>query len=829
MMAVNLNDALRSACAQVGILYRDVPADGTFHRTDTDGDAHGKCDGTIKLFPDGEGGIVCNWKGEQQVFFVDDGRTLSESERHERDLRRAEAMRKAEAAKAGEQAEAASKAAAIWKAAKPAPVNHPYLVRKGIKSHGAKVQADGWLLIPMRDSASKLWNIERIAPEKPSDGSTDKKGLFHGKRTGCYCSIGTTKGAAALCIAEGFATGATIHEATGYPVAVAFNASNLEPVARALREKLPDLPLILCADDDAATEGNPGLTKATEAAQSVGGLLSIPDFGANRPERATDFNDMAQRFGLEAVKQVIEIARTSAMAEDQPNTGDPPAGDPTGTGWPEPLPLVAKVEPEPYPLDALPDIIRAAVKEVAEFVKCPLPLVASSALSALSLTIQAHADVRRDEILSAPASLFLLTIADSGERKSQADKMFIKPIQEYQDAQAEEAKPAWKDYKANLEAWEAKRGGIKDRIRQLAKGNKPTTGEESRLCHLEHEEPKPPRVLKLIREDATPEGLAKKLQREWPSAGVISNEAGIVFGAHGMNTENVMRNLALLNKLWDGGRYQSDRADDERGRDVRGARLTMGLMIQGTTLRAFFNQSKGLARGSGFLARFLVAWPDSTMGTRFYAEPVAGSPALSAFNRRIAELLNQTAPIDENGALTPTILPLATDAKAAWVEFHDAIERELASGGELYDVQDVASKSADNAARLAALFHVFVSENSDFSVSSIQAAEIESASRVVAWHLNESRRFFGELALPMELANAARLDTWLIAYCRREQTHLVPIAKLQQGGPVGLRSKATIDIVMRELKGAGRAQWVQAGKRKMIAVNPALLIQGSAS
>jgi putative DNA primase/helicase len=102
-------------------------------------------------------------------------------------------------------------------------------------------------------------------------------------------------------------------------------------------------------------------------------------------------------------------------------------------------------------------------------------------------------------------------------------------------------------------------------------------------------------------------------------------------------------------------------------------------------------------------------------------------------------------------------------------------------------------------------------------------AAFAGASRIAAWHLNESRRFFGELALPAELADAARLDSWLIEYCRRERTSSVPIAKLQQGGPGGLGSKATIETAMRELEEADRARWMRNGKRKMIAVNPALL------
>lgn len=119
-----------------------------------------------------------------------------------------------------------------------------------------------------------------------------KKFLHGGRVTGCYFSIpANPKGAAALCICEGFATGASINEATGYPVAVAFNAGNLEAVARGMRAKFPDLPLIICADDDVCTAGNPGLSKATAAAQTVGGRLAVPFFGTDRPDGATDFND----------------------------------------------------------------------------------------------------------------------------------------------------------------------------------------------------------------------------------------------------------------------------------------------------------------------------------------------------------------------------------------------------------------------------------------------------------------------------------------------------------------------------------------------------------
>lgn len=278
-----------------------------------------------------------------------------------------------------------------------------------------------------------------------------------------------------------------------------------------------------------------------------------------------------------------------------------------------------------------------------------------------------------------------------------------------------------------------------------------------------------------------------------------------------------MRNLTLYNVLWDGGEHPIGRRTSESF-TVRGARLTVGLQVQEPTLREFFERSNGLARGTGFLARFLVAWPESTQGYRPFTDPPSSWPMLAAFNRRISDILNTESKIDDDGALMPDMLTLSPEAKATWRAFHDAIEGELRTGGELYDVRDVASKAADNAARLAALFHVF-----ERGTGAIGWDSFEAASRIVAWHLNESRRFFGELALPVELANAGRLDSWLLGYCRCERTYIVPIAKLQQFGPGGLRKRDVIEATMRELDDLGRARLRRDGRRKEIRVNPTLL------
>lgn len=193
------------------------------------------------------------------------------------------------------QADAAASSAIRWAAAETA-VGHPYLTAKGVRPHGVRVEAGHTLLIPMRDTEGRLHSLQAISP----DGQ--KRFMPGGRVKGCYCAIGKPSGR--LVVAEGFVTGATIYEDTGCAVAVAFNSGNLLPVARALRAKFPCITLVIAADDDWKTEGNPGLTSATEAAAAVGGLLAVPDFtGLPRGDKDTDFNDLHRLAGMVEVTQ----------------------------------------------------------------------------------------------------------------------------------------------------------------------------------------------------------------------------------------------------------------------------------------------------------------------------------------------------------------------------------------------------------------------------------------------------------------------------------------------------------------------------------------------
>ena len=185
-----------------------------------------------------------------------------------------------------------------------------------MQPYGLRFAPDGWLLVPLRDAAGKLWNLQRIAPAPPTPPEAGPGKLFlkGGRVTGLFhmlhgAAAPADTGPPVVLLAEGYATAASLHQATGYPVATAFHAGNLGAVARALRELHPAALIVLCGDDDRATQErtgtNPGATKATAAARAVQGLAVFPE---GLPAGASDFNDMHQAAGLDAVRATVAAA-----------------------------------------------------------------------------------------------------------------------------------------------------------------------------------------------------------------------------------------------------------------------------------------------------------------------------------------------------------------------------------------------------------------------------------------------------------------------------------------------------------------------------------------
>lgn len=296
MSAATFADAIRAA----GFEPPASIEPGKFHRFATNGKKQDKA-GYCKLFPDGDAGIIGDWRtGERIEWHAERSAPLSPGEAAERRRQIEEAAREMLALRDGEQRKAAERARTIWNEATPAPADHAYLLKKRIPPDGLRLDVDGRLVVPVRAADGEAQSVQFIAP------SGEKRFLPGGKMAGGWACIGTPADGAPVLLAEGWATAATLHQATGRAVVVAFNAGNLSPVAKMIRSRWPGSPVVVCGDDDQDTAGNPGRTKATEAARAVGGVAVFPTFA---PESSgSDFNDMAAESGLEAIGAIIESA-----------------------------------------------------------------------------------------------------------------------------------------------------------------------------------------------------------------------------------------------------------------------------------------------------------------------------------------------------------------------------------------------------------------------------------------------------------------------------------------------------------------------------------------
>ena len=491
-----------------------------------------------------------------------------------------------------------------------------------------------------------------------------------------------------------------------------------------------------------------------------------------------------------------------------------------------PEPLVAPhEEPLRYPVEALPPTIRAAVTSYQQYGQQPISLVASSALSVAALTTQGLANVGRDSNLVGPISLNLAVIAESGERKTSADRRMKRPAQRWQENFRTSHVAEVAEAEARVAAWHAEREGILAKIKTAA-GGKPTKNRldlaelKLALGALELRKPQTPTMPALFYEDVSPEALAQEMATGWSSAALWSDEGALVVGSRGMSSDDsALRYFGLLNRFWDGNSFERFRTT-AKSFTVTGRRLSCSLMMQHIVLCQLVGAAGGVARGTGFLARFLLAWPRSTMGTRDYRECTLDGPALSNWDERVTSLLSNPLPADpKTMALDPPLVNLSGRARPRWIEFHNDAEHELGQLQEFGDVADFAAKAAENAARIAAVFWVF--EHGPFG--EIDAETMEAGAAIASWHLHEAKRIMGATKVPQAVSDAALLVQWMQkpGPDGKERWEVSPRDILREG-PARLRDKNRRDAAAKILIATNHIFEVQESSGTVWVLNPRL-------
>lgn len=415
-----------------------------------------------------------------------------------------------------------------------------------------------------------------------------------------------------------------------------------------------------------------------------------------------------------------------------------------------PMPLVREIPAaDPFPVSALGPLC-APVKAIASATEAPVALCAASVLAAVALATQGHRDA---ETLNstAPASLFLLTIAESGERKSTADRLAMQGVRDFEaDLRTEYGmeQELWRD---THEIWKSSRVKII--------GDKKADG-ASKRADLRALGPEPTAPLKphIVASAPTIEGIVKHLPDLRASLGIMTEEGGALIGGHSMKAENRLATCASFSAMWDGQPLDRWRAGDGVSAYV-GRRFSAHILVQPVAAEALL--SDPMANGQGLLARFLVCRPASHIGTRLRMERDALAEAeIERFATRIRSLLSRDLPLAENkrNELAPPVLPMSPDARAVLTIFAREAETAQAPGGHFEGARAFASKAAEHAARLAAVLTIYADPNAVEVTGEIMVGAIE----IATFYVNEAARLADTAILPREVADAERMRKWLL-------------------------------------------------------------------
>ena len=677
-----------------GLLMEYIGADGKLHRCGTTDKQRGKAGAYIIHLDPPACAWWMNWRtGEEGTFQEKPNKDLTRAEREALRERIAAAHKAAAKEQARRHAAAAKMARIIWKKAAPATKDHPYLQRKQVQALSGIRQREFRgvveLLVPVQDASGKIMSLQRILPEKPAEG-TDKIFLPGGKTAGGYFPIpakdGTKDGP--LLIAEGYATAASLHLATGYACLVAFNAGNLEAVARMARGKYLNREILICGDNDCegitkdGKENNTGVEAGTKAAQAIGAKLAVcPALDGVK----ADFNDLHTARSLEAVRMVVEEARKKDDACPMPEE------------WPEPVAFTGHSVPH-LDLKNLPPVLGDFCRELAEEKQVPAELVLSMVLATLSTAAQARYIVRVRDGYSEPVNVYTICPLDPANRKSAVAESCTAPLKEWELWIAEKMSPVVREAHSQRLTLEK----VIEKKRNMAASTR-TKAEiqevQQEILELEKQLPEIPAIPRLLADNCTPEALAVLMAGTGGCISIITAEGGVFDILAGMYSKGVP-NLDLFLKAHSGDCFRVDRRNSAPVL-LDSPRLTLGISPQPVTLAE--RSASKVFRGRGLDARFLYFMPESLLGKR-KLEPAPMNPATKArFNDKVRSILPASWETDMPGPIT---LELSADAYRIWLSFAGEVEKGLAPGGEFEGMQDWGGKIAGAVIRIAGLFHI---------------------------------------------------------------------------------------------------------------------------
>ncbi|MFP2431148.1 YfjI family protein [Enterobacter ludwigii] len=440
-----------------------------------------------------------------------------------------------------------------------------------------------------------------------------------------------------------------------------------------------------------------------------------------------------------------------------------------------------------FPLSAIPPFLREAVKDVHKLTQAPIPLIVSSAISAMSLACQGLIEVRVNESVTSPVSLFLLVIANSGERKTSVDRKMLKPFYQRDADNLRQFRLKEKEHDVSQVIWREKQKGLLSQIRKAAVKGQCTRVLEQRLQALNDDIPVPPKNSRMIYNNVTPEALQSAMYNHSSDVGLIADE-----GANVLDRQ-VMKDLSFINSLWDGVSFHVERKTT-KSFTIEEGNITLSVMVQKKVFDSYKNRQGEKARGSGFFARCLVVHIDeslSTQGERFIRPHYHDSYSLDVFHQRIVDLSEEYRANEGSGIKKQAFFEPA--AQYEWDCIYNHIESLIRPDKAYGSMNDFASKLSNNVARLSALFACFIDGS-----TAIKKEYVESAWILCEWYMQQAMNLFGY----EEGYYEALLLSWLHHKMETTGKRSLRFNSIRRFGPNVLRKGTLLETVMRNLEKA---------------------------
>lgn len=461
---------------------------------------------------------------------------------------------------------------------------------------------------------------------------------------------------------------------------------------------------------------------------------------------------------------------------------------------------------EPFPLEAMGPVLSRAVRAIEDMIQCPTVCAANSVLAVASLAAQGRANVILPigQGKPTPLSLFLLTVLDSGERKSSADGMALKPVRDFETELAELTAGERMRHASRLAAHEANARHLTSKLKS------DPAALEAALLDL-GEAPQPP-LLSIMAPsgDQTMEGLFRIYQQGRPSLAMLCDDAATFLGGHSLKAEQKAGTTANLCRAWDGSKLERIRGGD--GVTILyDRRLASHLMVQSGVAAEFLSDRQ--FADQGLLARFLIAAPAGRAGTRFRDDTAYQALShravgdLADYNAGVIALLR--APIrwkndsDRSLGVELDALAFTVKARALYVEFANAIEAEMGPRGSLASAKAFASKLPENAARIAGVLTLIDNQHA----TEINEAVLADAILLAKFFLSEAQRLLASGAIDPALRQAESLREWLVA----QQVDIIGLRSIYQFGPNAIRDAGKARAAMGILADHGWARAIENG------------------